>query len=130
MRIALCALLLAGCHANTNSLAGAAVMTSLAVGASVISRASGGCYAVCQQGEQCNSRNGLCETLPCRGQCPATQTCEETFLGIKCLDGTPLSAQSKTVPASAKSPAPPSAPEEAAPRTRTAAPSDAVAPKQ
>ena len=126
MRIVVCALLLAGCHANTSSLAGAAVMAPLALGASAISRATGGCYAVCQQGEQCNSRNGLCEALPCRGQCPASQGCEETFFGIKCIDGVPLQVHSNAEPATAKQPAAPPA----AAGQKPTAPSDAVAPKE
>lgn len=123
MRIALCLSLLAGCNAAPNAIAGAAVMTPLALGAAAISRSSGGCYAVCQQGQQCNSNTGLCEALPCRGECPSSQTCEETFLGgIKCIDGTALSAQG-AVPAKASVPAapPPAAPPPAAP--------GAVAPK-
>lgn len=130
MRIALVALLLAGCHANTNAVAGALVMTPLALGASAISRSSGGCYAVCQQGEHCNQKNGLCEALPCRGECPASQGCEETFFGVKCIDGTSLSVQA--VPATAKVPAPAStkAPDAKAPAGKPAAPPDAVAPKQ
>ena len=135
MRTALLALLLAGCHANTNAVAGALVMTPLALGASAISRSSGGCYAVCQQGEHCNEKNGLCEALPCRGQCPASQSCEETFFGIKCIDGTPLSVQGKAVPASAKVPAAGKAPDAKAPDAKApdgkpAAPPDAVAPRQ
>jgi hypothetical protein len=61
----------------------ATVMTVLGLGASVASRASGGCYAVCQQGERCN-KNGLCEALPCRGQCLAGETCDEGIFGVKC----------------------------------------------
>lgn len=126
-RLALCALLLAGCngHAGGSSVAGALVMTPVALAASGVSRASGGCYAVCQQGEQCNEKTGLCEALRCRGLCPASQTCEETFFGIKCIDGTPLSVEGRAVPASAKKPA-----QADQPAPKTPAPDAAIAPKQ
>ena len=109
MRLApiLCALTAASCHTgSSNTLAGAAVMSTLALGSSVANRASGGCYAVCQQGESCNTRNGLCEALPCRGQCRADESCEEGFLGLKCGPGPALSVSSGAVPASARPPPP------------------------
>ncbi len=98
---------LLSCHASTNSLIGAAVMTPLALGASAANRAGGGCYAVCQQGEQCNEKTGLCEALPCRGQCSASETCEEGFFCVRCLPAAPLSVTGKAVPASATVPAAP-----------------------
>jgi hypothetical protein len=100
------ALLAAGtflsCHASSNSIAGALVMTPIALGASALSRASGGCYAVCQQGERCNEKTGFCEALPCRGLCSASETCEEGFFGVKCLPAAPL-----VVTTSTSAPAPP-----------------------
>lgn len=105
-----CALTAVSCHTGSaNTLAGAALMSSLALGSSAVSRAHGGCYAVCQQGESCNNKNGLCEPLPCRGQCRADESCEEGFLGLKCVPGPALSVSSGAVPASAKSPPPPEA---------------------
>ena len=96
------------CHTgSSNTMAGAAVMTTLALGSSAASRAAGGCYAVCQQGETCNEKNGLCEALPCRGKCNASETCEEGFFGIKCVPGPALSVTAGTAaPASAKEPPP------------------------
>lgn len=47
-----------------------------AVGASVASRALGGCVAYCPAGTVCNEKTGLCDTLPCRGQCKQDETCE------------------------------------------------------
>ena len=75
-------------------------MTSLAAASSVANRAAGGCYGVCQQGERCNEKTGLCEALPCRGQCLAGETCDEGFFGVKCHADTSLSVStSKTAPA-------------------------------
>ena len=107
----LCACAALSCHTgSSNTLAGAAVMTSLAVGSSAVSRAYGGCYAVCSQGTACNEKTGLCEVLPCRGLCRADETCEEGFFGVKCLPGPALSVSSQAVPASTAPPPPPPAP--------------------
>ena len=100
MRIALLACALTACHTgSSNTLVGAAVMSSLALGSSAVSRANGGCYAVCQQGESCNTKTGSCDPLPCRGQCRADESCEEGFFGIKCVPGPALSVSSRSVPA-------------------------------
>jgi hypothetical protein len=86
------ALALFSCHTgSSNTIAGALVTSSVALAASGANRAAGGCYAVCQQGEQCNEKTGLCEVLPCRGLCAPGQSCEEGFFGVKCLPGTALS---------------------------------------
>ena len=101
MRYVLAALVLASCHTGSaNTMTGAAVMTGLALGASAANRAAGGCYAVCQQGETCNEKTGLCEVLPCRGLCRADEACEEGFFGTRCVPGPALSISSKAIPAS------------------------------
>lgn len=120
------ALFCASCHTgSSNTAAGAVIMTSLALGSSAYSRAHGGCYAVCQQGERCNESTGYCEALPCRGQCNANETCEEGFFGIKCLPGAPLAVQSST--AQSVKPKPPAPPAEK-PQDRPRVP-DAAAPE-
>jgi hypothetical protein len=87
-RAVLAALLLSGCYTGSaNTIAGAAVTTGLALGASAASRASGGCYAMCTNGTVCNERTGLCEVLPCRGQCSSNEHCEQTFSETKCVPG-------------------------------------------
>src|SRR5437764_14093779 len=105
----ICACALVSCHTgSSNTMAGAAIMTTLALGSSAANRAAGGCYAVCQQGERCNEKNGLCEALPCRGLCRADESCEEGFFGVKCLPGPALSVSSSSVPASLRiAPSPP-----------------------
>src|SRR2546423_13665661 len=78
--LALLALTLMSCHTgSSNTMAGAAVMTTLALGASAANRASGGCYAVCQQGESCNEKTGLWETPPRRGRGQAAEACGGGF---------------------------------------------------
>jgi hypothetical protein len=48
--VVLAAAMLFSCHTgSSNTVAGALIMTPLAIGASALSRAQGGCYAVCQQ---------------------------------------------------------------------------------
>jgi len=80
------------CHTgSSNTIGGAVVTSSIALAASGANRAAGGCYAVCQQGERCNEKTGLCEVLPCRGLCAPGEACEEGFFGVKCLPGASLS---------------------------------------
>jgi hypothetical protein len=114
---------LLACHTgSSNTIAGAVVSSSVALAASGVSRAAGGCYAVCQQGEQCNEKTGLCEVLPCRGLCAPGQACEEGFSGVKCLPGAALS-----VSTSKSEPPPPPPLEETAPRKAAPVP-DAAKP--
>ena len=90
----LCAATLAGCHTGgTSTFVGASTMTALAMGSAVAERAAGGCIAMCTNGTVCNPQNGLCEVLPCRNQCQATEHCEQTFSGEKCVAGGPTSVE-------------------------------------
>jgi len=87
----LCAVAAASCHTgSSHTVADASLMTILGLGSSVASRAAGGCYAVCQQGERCNENTGLCETLPCRGLCMPGEVCEEGFFAVRCLPNASL----------------------------------------
>jgi hypothetical protein len=81
--------------AGVSTGVGVATATAVAVAASAGSRALGGCYAICQQGEICNARTGLCDVLPCHGLCAAGEKCDEGFFGDKCVQGDGLSATSK-----------------------------------
>jgi hypothetical protein len=86
--VPLCALLAFGCTTgSSNTMLGAATMTTLAAGAAVANRASGGCVAVCTNGTACNPKTGLCERQPCRGECGVGERCEENFIGHKCVPG-------------------------------------------
>lgn len=86
-RLALLAILLPACAAGT--LAGAAVSTGAAVAFSAAQRHAGGCYAICTGGTACNPRNGLCERLPCDGQCGPDQHCVASFSESSCVAGAP-----------------------------------------
>ena len=91
----LCVGTLAACHTGgTSTLVGASTMTALAMGSAVAERAAGGCIAMCTHGTACNPQTGLCEVLPCRNQCQATEHCEQTFTGDKCLPGAPTGVES------------------------------------
>lgn len=110
----LSALALLACHTgSSNTIAGAVLTSSVALAASGANRAAGGCYAVCQQGETCNEKTGLCEVLPCRGLCGPGESCEETFFGVKCLPGPSLS-----VTASKREPPAPAPAEEKAAKAK------------
>jgi hypothetical protein len=91
----LCGATLAACHTGgTSTLVGATTMTALAMGSAVAERAAGGCIAMCTTGTGCNPQTGLCEVLPCRNQCQATEHCEQTFTGDKCMPGGPTGVES------------------------------------
>jgi hypothetical protein len=76
---ALTALYLLGlttCAGASSATIGTAVAnTAVAIGASAVQRATGGCYSACVPGTTCNPRTGLCDPLPCRGECLATEEC-------------------------------------------------------
>jgi hypothetical protein len=106
-----CALL--SCHTGSSYTVGNAIgMTALGLASSAVSRASGGCYATCQQGEQCNERTGLCERLPCRGQCLPGEVCQESLWDTKCLPDASAAAVSTGAlpPPAGQGAAPPPAP--------------------
>ena len=82
------AALLGGCKTGSPStVAGALTMTGAAIGAAAVSRASGGCIAMCTTGTSCNPNTGLCERLACEGQCEAGYQCAETYSGARCVRG-------------------------------------------
>ena len=65
-----------GCRGHTNSAGAAAIVTGIAVASSGVSRAMGGCYAVCTAGTVCNQETGLCDPLPCNGSCAENERCD------------------------------------------------------
>jgi hypothetical protein len=68
---------LSGCAgALTGSTA--LITTAVALGSSAISRSQGGCYAACVNGTTCNHETGLCDPLPCRGQCAQNEACDQS----------------------------------------------------
>lgn len=85
IRVALAAVVLAGCAAS--NLAGATSVTAAALASSAVQRKAGGCYAVCTSGTTCNPNTGLCERMPCDGLCTADQHCEVTAIETKCAPG-------------------------------------------
>ena len=87
-RAALVAASVLGCATgSSNTMVGAAVMTGLAAGSSVANRAAGGCIAICTNGTVCNGKTGLCDRMPCRGECGSGERCAESFTGYKCVPG-------------------------------------------
>ncbi|MBI3182589.1 MAG: hypothetical protein HYZ28_10680 [Myxococcales bacterium] len=73
----LLALGLFSCAGSSASVANAVANTTIALMSSGASRAMGGCYASCPTGTRCNGDTGLCDPLPCRGECPSGFVCEE-----------------------------------------------------
>jgi len=106
-RIVFAALLVFACKTgSSNTVAGAATTSAVAVGFAMAERAAGGCIAICTAGTACNRATGLCEPMPCRGECGPNEHCEQTFSGEKCVAGGPTSIEAlvkgktPTVPAS------------------------------
>jgi hypothetical protein len=128
LRFALLALLLPACVAST--LVGASTTTALALGTSAAQRHAGGCYAVCSGGTSCNPRSGLCERMPCDGQCAAGQHCESTATQSFCAPGPPSDVLSsapgtqKTVPWLPPPPPVPSGPPQIVPAAEQHPPTD------
>ena len=60
---------------------------NVAIGAGVAGarRAQGMCYTWCAPGTKCNPANGLCEPLPCYGQCKQGEVCVENAAIPKCV---------------------------------------------
>ena len=101
-RVLFAAVLLGGCTTgklgSSNTIAGAAATSAAAVGVALAERAAGGCIAICTAGTACNGMNGLCEPMPCRGECGPNEHCEQTFSGEKCVAGGPTSVETLVRP--------------------------------
>lgn len=70
-----------GCHTATvpgqlDPVGAAISATAVALTASAVSRANGGCFSQCPNGTVCNEQTGLCEALPCKGLCGEGQACD------------------------------------------------------
>ena len=94
LRIVCAMVVVAGCKTgSSNTGAGAAVTSAVAIGAAAVERKAGGCIAICTAGTTCNPAKGLCEPLPCRGECASNEHCEQTFSGNRCVSGGPTSVE-------------------------------------
>lgn len=56
-----------------------------AVAGSAHRRMNGECFVACLKGTACNKETGLCDELPCRGECRADERCEENGLVDRCV---------------------------------------------
>ena len=63
-----------------------AVGVAVGVGASAARRAAGECYTPCVPGTECNRQTGLCDPLPCRGQCKPHERCDTSGVFPRCVD--------------------------------------------
>jgi hypothetical protein len=82
------------CNATATTVGGAAVTTGLAAGFAAARRADGDCYTPCSTGTSCNRATGLCERIPCRGECLPGEKCEESWTGgVRCVGPDGLAVQ-------------------------------------
>jgi hypothetical protein len=79
-----------GCGTSGATLFGATLNTAIGVGAAAGSRAQGGCYATCTAGSTCNPASGMCERVPCGGECPPGESCEDSPTGQRCIALLPM----------------------------------------
>jgi len=82
-RLAFAVLLLlpsAACRTSAGSgdAVGALINVGVAATAAGVRRAQGECYTPCVPGTACNPASGLCDPLPCRGECAPTEWCEKS----------------------------------------------------
>jgi hypothetical protein len=84
-------LLLPGCAgAAAGAVANAAINTATAAAVSGVRRANGECFTPCNPGHVCNKSTGLCDPLPCRGECRSDEKCVVAPIGEKCVPGKEL----------------------------------------
>lgn len=68
-----------------NKTGSATVFGATGVGATAVHRrVTGGCWANCQPGTQCDRDSGLCVPIPCGG-CPVDTKCVATPRGPECV---------------------------------------------
>ncbi|MFO0596645.1 MAG: hypothetical protein U0228_15115 [Myxococcaceae bacterium] len=89
---------LSGCAAAGGAVANAAINTAVAGGVSAVRRANGDCYTVCNPGTACNRSTGMCDPIPCRGECAPTEKCEVTYVGEKCVPAKDVPGLTPTKP--------------------------------
>lgn len=77
--------LLPGCSAAG---ANAVIGTAVAATAAGVRRANGECYTPCTPGNVCNPQSGMCDPIPCRGECRPGEQCEQNALGDTCVPAT------------------------------------------
>lgn len=89
-----------GCVAGAagSAVLNAALNTGVALGASAVSRAQGGCYASCPTGTRCNNATGYCEAIPCRGECDPYEECIEEKLTYRCVARSPANGKTLVQP--------------------------------
>lgn len=123
-----------GCASAGGAVASAAVNTAIAATVSGVRRANGECYTPCTPGTKCNEKTGMCDPLPCRGECRPEETCEQTYLGEKCvlhtdleIRGTPTSTARPTGTTWPEPPATEGGPPDAGAPAPAPRPSDAPA---
>jgi len=92
-------LLTAACNAGLNAKQAAALTTAVAVGVSTVRRASGDCFTWCAPGTRCNEATGLCDPLPCWGNCKADEICDASGAVPKCIPAPNQDMEIRNTPA-------------------------------
>lgn len=77
-------LALPGCGSSKTS--GAAALAAYGMLGSAVSRAQGGCYAVCDARQVCNPESGFCEDNPCGLGCGPGRRCDLHAPVPRCVD--------------------------------------------
>ena len=80
----------------------AVIGTAIAATAAGVRRSNGECYTPCTPGNVCNPQSGMCDPIPCRGECRSGEQCEQNALGERCVPAavsTALEVRRDTSPA-------------------------------
>ncbi len=83
-------------RAGEGATGGVGPSALIAAGASFHRRLEGGCYVPCLEGTVCKEATGLCDALPCRGECKKSERCDETGLVPRCLPELELDLEIET----------------------------------
>ncbi|MDP3236027.1 MAG: hypothetical protein Q8S33_33460 [Myxococcales bacterium] len=101
--------------------ADAVIGTAIAATAAGVRRSNGECYTPCTPGNVCNPQSGMCDPIPCRGECRSGEQCEQSPLGERCVPAavtTALEVRRDPGPAPMVTPPPPDAGLPGGPPTR------------
>jgi hypothetical protein len=79
-------LVLAACSSSSSKASGAAALVTYGMAGSAVSRAQGGCYAVCDARQVCNPESGFCEDNPCGLGCGTSRRCDLHGPVPRCVD--------------------------------------------
>jgi hypothetical protein len=74
-----------GCGHGTNVALPIAATAAAVTEVALYSLAQHGCLGQCGPGAECNHATGLCQHIPCSGQCPSDEVCQVNGSHEECV---------------------------------------------